>query len=317
MTRAFSWRLYYYALLGALGGFAGWLAGAVLAQNVPYFRTQDAGAVGARGAIAGACIGFACAAYYGLKASSGGLLLHNSWKGVGLGLLAGGPALIAAEKIYGGIQAAGNLELILAVFCWAVFSAAIGLAEGLNSGSELWKGVLGGVAGGILGGLFYELFGRTGADESTRQNWQAITFTVLGGCIGASISLVVSILSDATIEVMSGKLKGERLNVSKFVNPVTGSKMKGVAGSDYSSTRSGEFQFYLPGDPQIAGRHASISYRDNAPTLTILDEALERQLPSLLNGRPIKSFPLAPGDRITLGSTELVFHAKRGAKAGR
>jgi hypothetical protein len=310
MRTQLSWRSYHYAILGACCGLLSWYIFGTLSQKTNIIRALEWRAVAVRGAVFGALVGFACSAYDGLRSLSLRLLARNSLKGTLLGLIAGAPAFMVAEALYGRESTLIDYRFPLAIFCWISLAAMIGLAEGIISGVEQWKAVVGACVGGAVGGLFYEYFGRQQSaviGSSAEQTWQAIAFTVLGACIAAGISLISTILSDAWLEIVSGKLNGEKRGVSKFVDP--GSKMTCVLGSN-----NGKVQIYLPGDPYIAGQHATISFVDNAPTLSVLDEALQRKLPSLLNGRAVTKFPLAPGDRIRLGGTEMVFHAKRVAK---
>ena len=315
MREQLSWRSYHYGLLGAVCGLLGWYLFSSVYQLSPALRKDSwVAVVCIRGAIFGGLMGFACSAYDGIRSFSGYLLLRKAAKGVPLGLIAGVPGFLLAEQLYRSTDVSASLRFALAIFCWASLAAVIALVESLNSGVEHWKAITGAIVGGTIGGSVYEYFGRpqsVAANSTVEQTWQAITFTILGTCIAAGISVISTILSDAWLEVVSGKLKGEKRSLSKFVDPVTGSKMAGILGSSPQNAH-----IYLPGDPDIASAHATVSFKNGAPTITILDEALQRRLPSTLNGRPVREFPLAPGDRIRLGNTDMVFHAKRGIKTG-
>jgi len=297
-----TWRNYQSALLGGLGGLFGWYF------QVLYLRFSTTPETTLevnlfRGAILGACIGLGACAYNGFRSGSVKAILYTSWRGLLLGLTAGGLALVAAQMIY---QAPADLtsgaRLFLAVGCWVFFGTVVGLGEAFQGGDESWKCLLGGAVGGFFGGGFFELFGR----ETSGPWWQAAAFVVLGAALALSVSLLSTLLTDAWLEILTGKLAGERRSIAKFVHPILGAKRPGLIGS-----HSGAVHIFLP-DANVAQKHASITFKDGSPTLEILAEAVERDLTSQLNGRPVREFPLAPGDKIRLGDTEMIVRARRG-----
>jgi hypothetical protein len=299
-------RPYYYFICGAAGGVTGWFLTALLGRHA--IGAPTLGMLVVQGAILGSLIGLGGGIFDGLAARSLGRVARFGGSSMMLGLAAGCIALPLAEKVYSVMlgdsgKTDSGIAFASGVVCWILFGALIGLGEGFSKGSQSWKGMLGGAAGGAAGGGFYELarMGNTDATPGTL----ALAFLILGGSIGAAVALVSSILKGASLLIENGKLKGYDLDISKYVHKYLGSLKPGIIGSQWDAS------LYLPGDPGIAARHASISYADGMPTLTVLPEARQQQGVTRVNGRNVSStWPLHNGDRIEIGSTFLVFRHK-------
>jgi hypothetical protein len=177
---------------------------------------------------------------------------------------------------------------------WAVFGLLIGLAEGVGSRSQVWKGMLGGLLGGALGGLLLE-----GLQSLMKASMlgKAIGLVLLGAAIGAFISLVVVLLSRAWLEVKTGKLKGTEFILDKFM------RAKGPAIAIGSSPLKSEI--VLP-DPDIAPQHAMLTGDGNQ--FTLKDISLSG---TFINKKRIQQSRLANNCTIKMGNTEMIYHEKR------
>lgn len=311
------YRLYYYMLLGALGGLTGWFVHALIYRGV---ESQDWTVLLRRGAWLGAFIGLSIAAYEGFASRSFVRYLKFGTYGLVLGALAGAIALPFAQETYCRLGACvensaapprNGLMISVGILCWALFGGVIGLLEGVGKGTQVYKGFLGGVLGGALGGVFHEPVRvlKLTADPLKSQAFLAVSLTLLGGFIGAAIALVTNLLSEATIEVLDGKIAKRVYDVTQYVDRKRDNRMRGIIGSD--KTRA---NIFLPGDKAILPQHAYISYANEAPTISISPEAQKAKAFVLLNNRQVNSFPLSNNDVIKVGNTSLRYHQVRKAK---
>ncbi len=280
-------RLYYYAVLGAVGGVIAWqasnLLGLSFTQNV-YFNEI----------IAGALIGLCIGAVIGLGEA---LLTHNLVQTVKaclfsglLGMAGGGIGLPIAEGLF---QLAGG-QFWGRALGWGLFGLLIGIAGGFTGGSQMWKGALGGFLGGAFGGMLL---------ESARQ-WlknpllgKAAGLLLLGASVGLFIALIVYLLSRAWLEVTSGKLKGSEFILDKF--------MKAEAPSAFIGSSALKSDIVLP-DPDIAPQHALL--KGAGTHFDLKDMSLNG---TFINNRRIEQAALKNQQTLKLGNTELVYHEKR------
>lgn len=280
-------RTYYYAVLGAIGGLVGWkisdLMGLSFVSNI--YLSE---------AIVGALIGLSIGFFIGITE---GALTRNAVQagksgliGGILGLAAGAIGLPLSELLFQGVGAglAGRM------LGWAIFGLLIGLAEGVLSKNQVWKGMLGGFVGGGVGGFLLE----------SAQSWlrnpligKVIGLVLLGASVGAFISLIVVLLSRAWLEVVSGKLKGTEFILDKFM------KQNGPAIAIGSSALKSEIVFP---DPDIAPQHAMLT--SDGINFSLKDMSMNG---TFINNKRIERSQLANGQRIRMGNTELVYHEKR------
>lgn len=319
-------RIYYYFLIGAIGGLTGWFLSSLMSSGIGEINILDEQSVVKKilfGAAIGAIIGIAVSAYDGISNRSFARFLKFGTLGFFLGATAGALALPLTELIYDSlISALGNNaaspaamvgKFFIGTFCWVLFGALIGLGEGIGKGTQVWKGILGGMLGGLVGGMVYEInraVRGTVTEPGAGNFWQtfflAISFTLLGAAVSAAVALVTSALKSAWIEVVDGKLSGRNYDVTKYVDPKLGAFRSGIIGSDEWSAH-----IYLPGDNEILSQHAEINYTAGAPTITVKPEAAKRQV-TYLNGRRLAhSSPLMNGDRLQIGSTNLIYRNKK------
>ena len=280
-------RLYYYAVLGAMGGLIGWQAsnkiGLSFWSNIYLSEILVGGLIGLS---IGGLIGLS----EGLNSRNILQVLKSGLFSGGLGLIGGAIGLPLAEGLF---QLIGG-GLVGRAIGWALFGLLIGGAFAITSGSEAWKPALGGALGGLLGG---------GVLESVRSLFpdpiygKAIGLTLLGAAIGIFIALIVLLLSRAWLEVTSGKMKGSEFILDKFV------KKNGPSAFIGSSPLKSDI--VLP-DPDIEPQHALLKGEDSH--FNLKDLSLSG---TFINGKKIEITNLRKNQVIKVGNTELVYHERK------
>ncbi len=280
-------RLYYYAVLGAMGGLIGWQASNVV--GLSFWSNIYLSEI-----VVGGLIGLSIGALIGLSEglNSRNLLqvLKSGLFSGGLGLIGGAIGLPIAEALF---QFIGG-GLLGRAIGWAVFGLLIGTAFAITSGSEAWKPALGGAIGGLLGGVVLESIG------SLFQNplyGKAIGLTLMGASVGIFIALIVLLLSRVWLEVTSGKMKGSEFILDKFV------KKNGPSAFIGSSPLKSDI--VLP-DPDVDPQHALLKGEDSH--FNLKDLSLSG---TFINGKKIEITSLRKNQVIKVGNTELVYHERK------
>lgn len=280
-------RIYYYAVLGAIGGLFGWQISNLLGLSfTPNFYVSEI----IVGAAIGLCVGLLIGATEGIVALNPARAARTSLYSGPLGLLAGAAGLPLGELLF---QLAGGAVVGL-VLGWAFFGLLIGLAEGLTGGAQLWKGALGGLLGGALGGGLLELARNSLGDALVGK---AAGLVLLGAAVGAFIALIVVLLSKAWLEVKSGKLQGAEFILDKFMSP---NGPAAIIGSDALKA-----DIVLP-DPDIAPQHAILKGAGTHFTLKDMSAS-----GTFINRNQVQLARLSDQQTIRVGNTELVYHEKR------
>jgi len=306
-NQASKFRIYYYFLLGMVGGLTGWFLTALSfrgANDLAFLNLVG------RGILIGSLIGLSVAAYDGFSSRTFRRFYKLGRNGLLLGVVSGGFALPLTQWIFSQLwptsAAQAGARLIVGTICWTIFGGIIGFVEVLGKGTQSYKGLLGGICGGIFGGGVYEIarhYGYIGNSDST-QVAQAFCLALMGGFIAISIALVSTLLRQAWVEVLDGKFAGHAYDVTKYVSKEV--RGRGLIGSD-------EFRanIYLPADNGVLEQHAILCYTNQAPTLLLTPEAQKLNPRTLVNGYPVSSCPLSDGDKIEIGTTSLLYHQKR------
>ena len=280
-------RLYYYTLLGAIGGLIGWqisnLLGLSFLQNIYLAEVVVGGLIGFS---IGALIGL----WEGINARNAAFALRAALTNGGLGLVGGAIGLPLAE---GAFQFLGG-EVWTRAIGWGIFGASIGAGVGLSSGSQAWKPALGGFIGGVAGGALLELARTRLADPLTGK---AVGLAALGAAVGAFIALIILILSRAWLEVVTGKMKGSEFILDKFLHA--------NGPTAYVGSSAMKSDIVLP-DPDIAPQHAILRGADTH--MTIKDMS---QNGTFINGRKVEQTKLEDQQAIRMGNTQMVYHEKR------
>jgi hypothetical protein len=274
-------------VLGAIGGLLAWQASNLLGLSFSgSIYLSDALA----GALIGLCVSFPLGASEGMLTLSPLRALRAGLTAGLLGAIVGALALPMGEAIFQ-LVGAGVFGRALG---WGLFGLALGTAEGITGGSQVWKGALGGGLGGGLGGVLLENFHVWGRDLGAGKGMGLV---VLGAAIGALIALVVVLLSKAWLEVASGKLKGTTFILDKFLSAGGPSAIVG------SSPLKAEIA--LP-DPDVDPQHAMLIGAGSH--FTVKDMSLSG---TFVNNRRVEQARLQDGSTIRMGNTAMVYRERR------
>src|SRR5258706_5992057 len=140
-----SMRIYYYAILGAIGGLIGWKVSDQLGLSFVSNLYLSEAVVGP---LVGFSIGFFIGVTEGALTLNPVQLIKAGLFGGVLGAAAGAIGLPLSEWLFQTVGAG----IIGRMLGWAVFGLLIGLAEGVVGKSQAWESMLGGLIGGAPGG---------------------------------------------------------------------------------------------------------------------------------------------------------------------
>lgn len=280
-------RLYYYTLLGALGGLIGWQVSNVLGLSFTRVLYLNDLVIGG---LIGFCIGALIGLSEGLAARAPLYALRSAALTGLFGAVGGAIGLPIAE--FGFLTLGG--EAWTRTLGWAVFGGLIGAGLGYSSGSQMWKPALGGAIGGAIGGALLELARTRLSDPLIGK---AAGLALLGAAVGALIAFIVLLLSRAWLEVVTGKMKGTEFVLDKFIHA--------NGPSAYVGSDALKADIVLP-DPDIAPQHALLKGADTHMTL----KDMSRQ-GTFINGRKIELAKLENEQAIRMGNTQMVYHEKR------
>ena len=289
-------RVYIHAVLGAIGGLAGW------ALTIPTAWLRLAGLVGLLlkdgliGALIGMTIGATIGSYDGLFASrSVRRLLKGVTLGGLIGIFGGALGLALGEIIF----VAGGGGAWPRALGWALFGLLVGSAQGASQWSltKVGYGTFGGLLGGLVGGSTYErlsvlLQTVTHNRDLGLSAGGAMGLAILGAAIGGLIGLVEIVLRTAWLKYMRGKLEGQTVTLDPR-------KQVQIMG------RASDCAIVIPGDPDVEPHHAAILQEPGGFTIE------SRDGPVLLNGpqgyAPVQRHTLHHQDRCQVGKTRFVF----------
>lgn len=269
-----TYKVYMFALFGALGG----LAGSFLHQHLLLDPLSAALGPGMRalylallGLLVGGCVGLFPSlvegwGYYGLWGA-----LRAGLTGAALGAIGGMIALPLAEWVH--VHLGGGLPGRIVAL--AMLGLAVGTAEGINGGSRWWRGLCGGAIGGILAGLVLELLLPL---QATHAASGILALLLIGLFIALLIALFVNVLADAWLEGLPGsKVDGQVYHLSKFLQP-----REAYFGSD----KKGDVFIYVP---DAEPRHATITLTPDGALLRHVASHGETRVDGLrINGRLLR-----------------------------
>ncbi|MBX3013604.1 MAG: FHA domain-containing protein [Caldilineaceae bacterium] len=304
-------RIYYNAILGALGGLIGWALITLLLR----FETSQTFLLLLRdalfGALVGGCIGFAVGSAEQLAGRLRLPNLHQSTLSAAIGAGAGLIGLVSGELIF--LLAGGGVWP--RALGWALFGALLGLGQWRVTGmpSKGSYGALGGLFGGLLGGSTYErltllLLNLELSRALALSISGAVGLMILGACIGALIGLVEDILRTAWLRFTRGRLEGQ----TRTLDPRRAQILLG--GAD-------RCDIVLPDDPDVARTHAEIVHHHGQFTIVsrdgsvLLRRATETMTATIAETIAVQQHVLQPGDTIQLGRTRFIFQTDAGERA--
>jgi len=280
-------RLYYYGVLGAIGGIVSWQISNLI--GLSFFTNVYLSEI-AVGAMIGFCIGLLIGLAEGISTRNPVVAMRAGLISGGLGMIGGAIGLPLAELLF---QLAGG-ETWARSIGWGFFGMLIGLACSATAGSQVWKGAVGGILGGILGGLLLE----------SARNWlsdplwgKAAGLLLLGASVGVFIALIVFLLSKAWLQVATGKLKGTEFILDKFL------RAEGPAAFIGSDALKADI--VLP-DPDVAPQHAML--KGAGTHISIKDMSREG---TFVNNQKVEHGTLRNKQTIRVGNTQLVYFEKR------
>jgi len=280
-------RLYYYGVLGAIGGLIGWQASnAVGLSFTPNVYLSEF----VVGALIGLCVGLLVGFAEGIPTRNIFQIIRVTFISGFLGAIGGSIGLPLAEGFF---QLLGG-EPWARIVGWGTFGLLIGLASGITGGAQVWKGALGGLLGGFSGGSLLELVRGRFSDPLLGK---AIGLILLGGAIGVFIALIVYMLSKAWFTVTEGKLKGTDLILDKFIKP--------EGPPVYIGSNALKADIVFP-DPDIAPQHAML--KGEGSHFNLKDMSLDG---TFINKSKINSVRLRNKQTIKMGHTEFVYHERR------
>lgn len=275
-------KMIYSMCFGAWGGYVAWLLLDPLLQVQASNSYIDALF---NGAVVGLAIGLLIMGFEGLMERNLAALGRRLVSGFVAGLAGGVIGLLVAEIVY---QSFGQMAWTR-LLGWAFFGAAIGVGEGLAARS--WRrialGVVGGLLGGVIGGAAFSFVrSRLDMPEFSR----ALGFTLLGALIGLFVGLmpvVVAGFLGRLKVVSSGRNEGKEVLLDKQASVIGASERCDLA---------------LYGRSDVSERHAQVQRSKDGYTIRPLGQANV-----WVNGRQVVEQRLTNGDRIRVGSEELIF----------
>jgi pSer/pThr/pTyr-binding forkhead associated (FHA) protein len=289
-------------VLGALGGFLGWLI-----VEPSEFLTSDTEtvvnmtAVCILGAIIGCCIGLALGVSEGVAAGTKSKFLRATGLGALLGIAGGMVGLYMGQTLYGTLGGryggpANVFEFFRQILArslgWGLIGAGVGLSVGVptQSAQKTRNGLIGGTIGGLLGGFAFQTLSMSRL-PFTGENLRMIGFTTIGAAIGFFVSAVDEALKQAWVRVLVGRNEGKEHILDKPVSLIGRDELAEVP---------------LFGDPAVARQHATI---EQVGGRRVLRDA-GSPTGTMVNGQRVAEAVLRDGDRIQIGSLTMIFYEK-------
>jgi hypothetical protein len=291
-------RIYANAVLGGFGGLFGWLMISLLSAIVPMDRLNVYLRDAFIGPLVGVCIGFAVGASEGLLAArSLRRMLRGGGYGAALGAAGGVFGLLIGEFFFN-LFHGGALPRALG---WGLFGMFVGISDGVaqHMPAKVRYGLLGGLLGGLIGGSTYECLTAMFRGSGAFAWGSAIGLILLGACIGFLVSLVEALLRKSWLFFLTGRLEGQTRTLD--------SSRAHTLGTAASCT------IVLPANASVAAVHAEIFFDDGEFRIRPRDgkvivrrEGYDQAVEAAV--------VLAPGDRVLLGETRMIFRNVEGKK---
>jgi len=225
--------------------------------------------------------------------------------GFGGGLLGGLLGVLFGFCIFSGVNASNkHLQSTMFDFAgrvvgWTLIGIGIGCGIGAGEGlfdrslKKLRNGLIGGVLGGFLGGLFFGLIAV--AMSQRAMTGRAVSFVLLGLCIGLFIGLAQVILKEAWLTVEGGFRPGRQM--------ILGSDLITMGTSEKAS-----LIFIAYGAKGVEPIHLKITKQADGRFLL---EDNQSRTGTLVNGQPVSGpTQLKDGDAIQFGVNVVRFNER-------
>lgn len=300
-------------ILGAIGGFLGWVlveAFGLTHDNDRVVNPYSWDFV-ALGAVIGMTDGLALGVSEGIAAGTKAKFQRAAGVGAVTGLLGGVLGLSCGQWFYqtllatAGISADGPggfiqflVRLIARSVGWGLIGTFVGSAVGVPSGStqKIRNGFIGGTIGGLAGGFAFEIFAQITQAGGTVP--RLIGFTCIGAAVGFFVSLVDEALKSAWVKILVGRNEGREVVIDKPAATVGRDELADVP---------------VFGDPSVSRHHATI-YQQERHYL-IQDQGAPAG--TVVNGQRVSQQYLQDGDEIQVGSVRMMFFEKAGGAPAR
>lgn len=251
-------------------------------------------AYGVRGVILGILLAIAVP----LTENNVQATIINGSVGAALGLVGGVAAAFATGGIRGLVtdpDPNSYQQFLATVAVWGVLGLFLTLAPGIvmRNGKKLVIGLTGGLIGGLIGGVLFEPI--QGYFPNQPRIPELVAMVAIGLLAGLATGLIEDVAKTGWLKVSQGLIAGKQFIL--YRNPTF------IGGSP-------DCQIYLFKDAKVGKRHAAIHIIPGGFEI----EDLPLGVDTLLNGKPVTRSRLRNGDRIQVGSTQLVFMEK--AQAG-
>jgi hypothetical protein len=283
-------RVYWNAVLGALGGLVGWFLGGILdthtlASDWQYWLLG--------GALLGGAVGYFVVSSEAVHDRSLVRFARLASHGLVLGILGGGLGAGAAEFLFRFLapQTGGGGEALV-VLTRGVGGLILGLFVGAGEGvaarspARLRHGALGGAAGGFLGGCLA---------VAAAQAPDGLAPMLPGACLAVAAVLAQAVFRRAHVRVLGGRQAGRVYPVQKA------NTLLGCGAHD---------DVLLSGDRGVQPKHAIIQREPYNRFILVNNAAAER---TRVNDKTVASCrELHDGDDIQLGNTTLRFRTGTG-----
>jgi hypothetical protein len=331
---SFRWFIYYCAMCGAGGGFAGWMVGRIVVWLLNLIASEPISKIVSDG-LKAMWVGMLVAAAI---ASVDALWVYSLRRFFSVGMRVGTAVFIGTlGGLFGGLIAAVLLDKVAGwqmdtestrvlallrlldwltrIVGWTITGTLIGISVGTfdlvsttlrgrdirPAVSKTIKGLVGGAIGGLIGGVLSLVLNGVWSDlfasKPTDFLWSpsATGFIILGGSIGLLIGLAQIILKEAWLRVEQGFRRGREMILQK---------------GEITIGRAESCDLGLFGDPLVDKLHARILLQNGH--YFIVDGGSVGG--TFVNGRRVFGpTPLQNGDSIQMGRCVLRFgeRAKR------
>jgi pSer/pThr/pTyr-binding forkhead associated (FHA) protein len=294
-------------VLGAIGGFLGWVVVEVLQLSPDQVQNVSPVAVAVFGAVIGLIDGLALGIGEGLTAGTQPKFMRAVGIGAATGLFGGILGLSFGQWFYSTMLSAAGIvrqgepgflpfivQLIARSVGWGLIGTFVGSAVGVPSSStqKIRNGFIGGTIGGLIGGFAFEIVGVV--TNSGGLVPRLIGLTSIGAAVGLFVNLVDEALKAAWVKILVGRNEGREIVIDKPAATVGRDELADIP---------------VFGDISVSRHHATI-YRQDGHYL-IQDQGAPAG--TLVNGQRVSQQYLQDGDEIQLGGVRMIFYEKAGA----